>query len=342
MEKKESVKISFFRDILNRRVPQIVGLYMAIAWGLIQFIIWLVDEFVLSPYLPQFTFVILLTMLPTVIIVAYFHGKPGRDSWTKIEKIGISINVVLTATILISFFQGKELGAVEKKITVLDETGKKIERAILKNQFRKKLVIFTFENSSDDSTINWLQNGIPYLIQFDLSQEMNMDVQTFYDFVEKIKQADFPADKKLPLPLMLTIARNSGLNFILTGSFLQQNDQYEILAKIYEVKNGKIYSENSYTGKNIFNIVDNITVQLKKDFHIPIKHLENTKDLPVAEILTSSLPAYKNFIMGRNSQRIDNDYSKAIHLLENACSIDPIFSIANMELFSHYIQSNHV
>ncbi|MCD4665081.1 MAG: tetratricopeptide repeat protein, partial [Bacteroidales bacterium] len=340
MKKQESKKNTFFKDILERRVPQIVGVYMAACWGIIQFVMWVVDEFVLSHFLPQFTFVILLSLLPTVILLSYFHGKPGRDSWTRIEKIGVPLNLIFTIVILIFFFQGKELGATEKKITIFDEAGNKIERTIVKNQFRKKMVVFAFENTSNDTSFDWLQFGLPYLIDYDLSQDFYIDAHTSYNFVEKIRKTGLSIKQKLPLMLQLKIARDSHLSFLLTGTYAKQNGNFEVLTKLYQVKNSKLIAENSFSGKNIFEIGDNITNQTKKDFNIPSKHLENVKDLPVSELLTSSIPAFKEFIQGINLQEFENNYDKGIQSLEISVKNDPSFAIAYWTLAIQYFQSN--
>jgi hypothetical protein len=38
-----------------------------------------------------------------VIILAYFHGAPGKDEWTKMEKIGIPVNILFIAVVLVIF-----------------------------------------------------------------------------------------------------------------------------------------------------------------------------------------------------------------------------------------------
>ena len=44
--------------------------------------------------------------MPSVIILAYFDGAPGKDQWTKIEKIGIPVNMIF---IIIVFFIGHKV-----------------------------------------------------------------------------------------------------------------------------------------------------------------------------------------------------------------------------------------
>jgi hypothetical protein len=85
---------SFFENLFQRRIPQILGLYFGASFGIFQFVEWLVRHYPISPHLGQFSFVALVSMLPTVYLLAYFHGKPGPARWPRFEKIGIPINLL--------------------------------------------------------------------------------------------------------------------------------------------------------------------------------------------------------------------------------------------------------
>ena len=47
---QEYVEKPLMKDLFERRVPQFIGLYFAISWGIIQFINWIVDRYLLSPH----------------------------------------------------------------------------------------------------------------------------------------------------------------------------------------------------------------------------------------------------------------------------------------------------
>jgi len=111
-------RTSFFRELLARRVPQFLGGYLAASWIIVEFLDWLVNRYPLSPYLVEFGLVAMASMIPTVALIAYFHGKPGRDRWTRVEKIGIPSNLVIAAALLFFIFQGRELGATTTTVTV--------------------------------------------------------------------------------------------------------------------------------------------------------------------------------------------------------------------------------
>ncbi len=96
------MKKSFIKQLLDRRVPQILGSYFVGATTLIFFIDWLVAKYGFSDFYTSFALFGLISILPSVVILAYFHGAPGKDEWTKVEKFGIPINILFIAIALFS------------------------------------------------------------------------------------------------------------------------------------------------------------------------------------------------------------------------------------------------
>ena len=136
---------------------------------------WMVNRYVLSTHLPDFSLVALLSLLPSVLLIAYLHGKPGRDRWSRVEKITIPLNLLVTTAILIVMFSGKRLGATQTTVTLEDEEGNRFERVVPKSEFRKRIAIFPFENTTGDSAYDWLQNGITNMVINDLYQDLFID-----------------------------------------------------------------------------------------------------------------------------------------------------------------------
>jgi len=155
------------KDLFRRRVPHILGAYFAGGWLVLEFTDWLVNRYLLSPHLTDFAILAWALMIPTVIMLAYFHGAPGPDSWTKIEKIGVPLNGVIAAIVLIVAFAGRDLGAATETITVEDEEGQTVERVIPKSEFRKSVANYYFDNVSGDTALDWLQYGVPAALRYD-------------------------------------------------------------------------------------------------------------------------------------------------------------------------------
>ena len=93
--------MKFINQILHRRIPQIVGSYLFAGSSLILFIDWLAARYGFPQYYVTLTLFGIASIIPSVLILAYFHGAPGKDEWTKIEKIGIPINIIFIGLVVI-------------------------------------------------------------------------------------------------------------------------------------------------------------------------------------------------------------------------------------------------
>ena len=94
------MKKSLLKSLLERRVPHIIGSYIIAGSSLILFIDWLVIRYELPSQYVSLSLFGIISILPSVIILAYFHGAPGKDEWTLIEKVGIPINILFIAIVI--------------------------------------------------------------------------------------------------------------------------------------------------------------------------------------------------------------------------------------------------
>ena len=99
------MKKSFIKNLLDRRFPQIVGSYFVGATSLLLFLDWLVVKYHLSDFVTSLALFGVISIIPTVVILAYFHGAPGKDEWTRVERYGIPANIIFIA---IALFAGNK------------------------------------------------------------------------------------------------------------------------------------------------------------------------------------------------------------------------------------------
>ncbi len=338
-------KSSIAHILFAKRVPQLLGAYLVFSWGIFQLLNWLVNEYVLSPHLPDFGLTASLSLIPTILMLTYFHGKAGRHAWTKVERIGIPLNLVTAVVVLFVIFQGKDLGAATKTVIVEDENGKKIERVIPKSEFRKNIALYFFDNESGDSTLNWLQHGLSEMLKLDLIQDIFIEIRYAYEggqstFYMKMIKAGFAEGIGLPLTLKREIAHDFHLDYFIVGSFTEENDIFTIKTVLYDTESGKPIADNAFEGTDIFELVDAISEQLKRDLEIPDRHIAETTDLPVSEMLTASINAFRSYIDGMNAAIFDNDWNRSVENMENAVRLDPTFSYAYAFLQGGYVLTN--
>ena len=88
------------KELIHRRIPHIIGSYLIAGTSLILFVDWLVNRYTLPEYYTTLCLFGVIAIMPSVIILAYFHGAPGKDQWNMIEKIGIPVNIIFLLLIL--------------------------------------------------------------------------------------------------------------------------------------------------------------------------------------------------------------------------------------------------
>lgn len=315
---------------------------MGACWGVVQFADWVVNRYVLSPLIVELCLYLCLLLLPAVLLLAYYRGEPGATPWTRAEKLGIPLNLVAAAGVTFALFHGKDLGAATAVVTVGDAEGRSAQREVPKTAFRKHLALFFFDNESGDPKLNWLGQGITLALETDLSQELFMDAAGAYQFIEKLKRAGLNQDSRVPLALKQEIARARHLENMVTGSFRKEKDQFAIKMDVYTTQQAKRVAEHTFHGADLMQLVDEMSVQLKRDVGVPSARIDAATDLPVAEITTRSLPALEAMIGGANVVSFKNDWASGIQLLERALNEDPSFALAAFQLFSVAIISNRV
>jgi len=335
--------MTILKDLMRRRVPQIFGIYLATSWAIIEFLDWFINHFSISPHLSEFVLLILASMIPTVLLIAYFHGRPGKDSWTKTEKIGIPVNLAGVILLLFFVFKGKDLGATTSLVSVEDEEGQIIERMVPKSEFRKKIMLFFPENLSGDTALNWISYGMADMLHTDLFQDYYLEVKSVYHSTsarDRMHAAGYANLTGIPLMLEKEISEDLHLDYFLTGSFTWQDDIYTVNTNLYNSRNGNLISEHSMDGENMMDLVDLISVQLKNDLEVPDYHLEETPDLPVAELTTASLSAFYWYVKGSNEATFRKDWNRTIFYLERAIQEDPSFAMAYYDLYMVYVATN--
>ena len=107
--KKRSRTENWLSGLMARRVPHIAGAYLAGSWAVIEVTQWLAEHELIGQQWVYAMIVGLLALIPSVLLFTYTHGAHGRDSSTKIEKVGIPLNVLFAVLLVILVHQNVEV-----------------------------------------------------------------------------------------------------------------------------------------------------------------------------------------------------------------------------------------
>ena len=340
-EKAKQERIPFFKDLWQRKVIQILLLYLGLAFLFRMSMAYFVKEYMLSPHLTNLVWYILLSLIPSILLIAYYHGKRDTSKWSKVEIIGLPVNIITAVLVLVFIFQGKDLGAMTTKVTVEDEEGNRIEKVVLKNEYRKNIFIFNMENISGDTSLNFLQYSVSQMLEYDLSQDHLLTPQNSMIAYGEMAKLGYETGIGLPITLMKKLATQRHMKFFIFGNLNRENGEYIINAKVYDTKLTRQIYEIKLQDENIFELVDKLSIEVKKAIGLPESHISQTDDLPVGEIFTNSEKAVYYFNMaGRES--VFKNWSENIRYLELTLKEDPKFALAYVTIaISHFQNNNH-
>jgi tetratricopeptide (TPR) repeat protein/TolB-like protein len=318
--------INLAQELLHRRVPQITAIYIAATWGLTQFVDFVTLRYAWSPYLTDLALLAPLLLLPSVLLVSYVHGAPGKDHWIKSERIGVPVNLVVALVTLIAVFSGKDLGAATDTVVVTDEEGVATVRVIPKSEFRKHVSVYFFDAPKGDTEATWLQWGLTIGIVLDLQQNHFLDVRYPSQFAERLQSAGFDDLAGVPLPLAREIAEEQHRDQFVTGTVGMVGDEIHATVMLYETERGRLLEVREFIGTDVLAVADDIATQLRKDLSVP--ELPGIRDLPVADLVTNEPRAYRLFIDAVRKVEIERDFATGLQLVQQVVAIDPTFALA--------------
>lgn len=322
------------RDLIQRRVPHILAIYAGASWGLVEFTAFAADEFLLSPLWTRVVLVTLFLALPSVVMLAWFHGKPGRDrdSLARTEKIGIPANVVLCAGVLWALFGGEDLGSVMTSTRMETEDGQTVELPVPKAAFLKSTALFPLAlgpGIGEDES--WISYAVPEALVLDLMADDFFVPLTFFGYESYAREKGFGSFGEAPLAFKRELAQDRYAGFMATGDIDRADGLYRLVLRINRVDNGSLAGEIAREGTDLLALVDSVSGPVKTALAIPAR--ESVEDLPVVARLSENDAAVEAYFRGSYSRFAGGDNEEAaVEYLTRATTLDPTFTVAQHAL----------
>lgn len=315
------------KALLARRVPQFVGIYLAAGWGCVEFSDWAVSQYALSPAITNLVVTLFLLLLPTMAVLAWRHGAPGEDRWTKTDGAVIGLNLAAAAGILYAVFGGQELGAATTVKLVEDGEGNTVERVVPKAAFRKSVLLYNLDNESGDPDLEWLESGVVVGLVVDLVQDLFVTPVMSGDVTvrERLAEAGFQLNDAIPLSLKREAAERRSIDYFMDGSLRSEAGSLVVDTRLYATRSARQVAVRTYRGSDPLVLADQMSVDLRHDLGIPDWQIEESVDLPASELLTSSPDAFRAFV-GAETAATANDYATARSMAEEAVFRDSTFT----------------
>ena len=327
MAKTESV----LQNLAGRRVPQITGMYIAAMWLVIELGDWVTERFGLPGNLTSYVFIAMLVMLPAVLLVAYNHGAPGRDRWTRVEKIFVPANVVLAAVVLWSATPRINAEAATEFMVIENEMGELQEFEVARRGFHREIVAFFWQNETGKQELDWLSYGLPIMLEYDINRVtpvITADTPlSTQDLRDQLREQGYDRLTGVPTGLAVQLSGERESDALVVGTFSEDGDAKVISVRVLDAGSGD--ELEAFTGRatDWLAAVDMATAAVLGTWEIT--PAENRSDDPVGEHFSGSLEAVRHFVLGQVAIQLNGDYPTGVSELKAALAIDPMFAEAH-------------
>jgi len=325
---------TLFDNLIRRRVFPIVGMYIAATWLVIELGDWITERFGLPENLTSYVFVAMVVMLPAVALVAYNHGAPGRDRWTRTERVFVPANMLVAAATIYLFNPGIEASAATEMMEIADETGQMQVFEVARRGYHQEVIGYFWENLSADDETDWLSYGLPMVLAHDLERVSPViSVLTPFDsdwMMRRLRNQGFEHMRDLPRGLAVEIARDRRSSAFILGSYSVDGDTISLNASMYAAESGDLIGAHSVTTDDWLSGIDSISEAILG--FARVEPADNQSDDPVSEHLSDSIEAIRHYTSGNVLIELDNDYAGGIAELRAAVDVDPAFAEARSRL----------
>ncbi len=326
--------LEIWEDLKERRFFPILAAYFGGGWVFLEFFGFVVDTLHLSPTWKLTTLTLLAAFVPTAGIIAFFHGSPGKDPVTRMEKILISVNVGVVILILTffppsTFLSTGNTSAAVMKVQYQDVGGAVTERTLVRPQFQTSIMLYLFQNQTGDPRNNWLEFWFVDGLLEDLTQNNYLTFSNQYVNRPAIHALELEQPSRVPLSIQLKWAQDAGAKYLINGDFLRDGDLWRVHLQVFEVKQGLAVLSEKFKGTNPIDLIDQMSPSIERVVKLSDKQINAFPNLKVRELTSYNVEAIKAYSRYWQTVTRDDDPEAALKYIKAAVAADPTFALAH-------------
>lgn len=287
---------------MNKNALAIIMSYVAGGWTTIELSHFILDRYYISNIWTDVLVMILVTMVPSIIIIAFFNERK------KLKKYFIPSNMTASLILGIMLFSGSPLGAYANTVEIVNEEDQVEKFVAIKKKFQINLVLALFSNDSQYDSLNWLSVAIPDLLRIDLSGRevfvMNEHyLQDIYYYPDKAMNSSEGINSFMNNPYY------PDTDYYLLGGSLSNNSTWY---KLFD-KEGVLSYADTISNSSLLTRIDSISYKinaLTNNTHIP------GKDVPVSSLTSTNEEAIYHYYSSFYDcdMLLESGHAKAIQL----------------------------
>ncbi len=306
---------STWAKLRRRKVVQWGIVYAAGAWGFLQGLEYASSTFDWPRQIQQLSTLALLTGLPVVLVLAWYHGDRGEQRVTRTEL------AILTLLFLLGGGLFWRYQAASEPSQSTTPTAAAPARAAAATDSGPSIAVLPFENRSKVEDEAFFVDGIHDDILTQLSKISALKV------ISRTSVEQF-RDTRLPTK---TIADQLGVKSILEGGVQRAGNRVRINVQLIDAATDAHLWAETYdrelTAENIFAIQTELSAAIAAALEAALTPAEKAR---AAVVPTRSLKAWEAYQLGRQRMagRTIGGLAEAGRFFQQAIDLDPRFALA--------------
>ncbi|MDZ7291761.1 MAG: adenylate/guanylate cyclase domain-containing protein [candidate division KSB1 bacterium] len=129
---------------------------------------------------------------------------------------------------------------------------------------KKTIAVLYFENRTKDPRDHWMCIGLADMLMTDLERTTPLHVLGRPRLMDVLKDLGKENVQTMDLALARNVAEKAQVDVMLLGTIMRDGKTLRIDTQLYDVRHGEMLLAEKAQGESVFNMVDELTRQLKK------------------------------------------------------------------------------
>ena len=307
--------MKFIDEIKRRNVHRFAGVYVVVAWLLLQVADVISPILELASWTSRFLLIVLLIGFPIALVISWMYdlsiaGIKRDDAPTSDPSIKLSTTLAISFALFSS--------ASYYAFTIVSE-GRGMFDILGRTIAPNSIAVLPFENLSSDVEQAYFSDGLAEDILNVLAQVPDLQVTS--------RSSSFLfREQGLPIP---EIGDQLGVANILEGSVRRVGDDLRITAQLVDARTEKYLTAETYDRKasDIFAVQDEISIAIVDALKVELGI--NIAD-PIIDAGTTNVEAHNQYLQGRFEfvKRTEAGLAAGLEYFRRAVEIDPNYAPA--------------
>ncbi|MEM6770571.1 MAG: hypothetical protein AAF597_08320, partial [Bacteroidota bacterium] len=325
---------SLFAKLWDRKVLQLLGTYLAVGFGVLQFLEFVTRRYGLDGGWVDAYLLLWLGLLPAVALLLYYQGLPPRGtakvaSWKRWAIYG---NVAILLPLLL-LLPGAPAEAKTQVVETTNEAGETVQRIVPTSSAVQRLAIFELDNEKGDTEEDWWGTAFGLLLAHGLEQRPENQALNPVAMASYAESVGLETYEHLNVANKRKVAQRSRKDYFLNAAYKVEDGRYEIFGDLHQTKDGKSVATLQAVAPDPYAAVDIIKDQILDYLPDPVVEDGNQTALPASALITDNVVALEAYIKGLVAfDRSPSDLATPLAYYKKSLAEDPTCAACAYEI----------